>query len=59
MFETKQSCVDKELCWTGLELCEAKSILGFSFLPNTGSKGTIEAVTVRYSQDGVKFACYN
>lgn len=42
-----------------MELCEAKSILGFSFVPNAGSKGTIDSVYVRYSQDGVKFSCYD
>lgn len=43
----------------GLELCEAKNIIGFSLMPNTGSKGTINAVSIKYSQDGVKFICYN
>lgn len=43
----------------GLELCDAKQILGFSLMPNVSSKGTIDAVILKYSVDGVKFECYN
>ncbi len=28
-------------------------------MPNKNSKGTIETVSIKYSLDGVKFACYN
>jgi hypothetical protein len=40
-FTTESSCVEKELCWMGLELCEAKPITGFSFLPDSNSNGVI------------------
>ena len=43
----------------GLELCQAKQIIGFSLLPNPGSKGAITSVSLKYSTDGVKFECYN
>lgn len=28
-------------------------------IPNKNSKGTIDAVSIRYSLDGIKFTCYN
>ena len=59
LFDVKQGCVDKQLCWMGVELCEAKSINGFNLLPNKDSNGVIETVIIRYSVDGVKFLCYN
>lgn len=59
MFATRDSCVDKELCWMGLELCEPKEIIGFEIHPTSESKGLIEAVSLRVSKDGVKFECYD
>ena len=58
VFETQRECVDKELCWMGLEVCEPKTIKGFSLTPNTGSQGVINSVVIKYSVDGVQFACY-
>jgi hypothetical protein len=43
----------------GIELCEARPITGFSLLPNKASKGSIDAVNIKFSTDGVKFECYN
>jgi hypothetical protein len=43
----------------GIELCEARPIIGFSLIPNKQSKGTIDAVAIKYSLDGVNFVCFD
>jgi len=42
----------------GVELCDVGDIKGFALTPQQGSNGTISTVTVKYSLDGVNFACY-
>lgn len=44
IFRPRSGCVEKELCWMGLELCEEKEILGFSIASNPDSHGKIETV---------------
>ena len=58
IFETQRECVEKELCWMGLEVCEPQEIKGFALTPNAGSDGNIETVVIKYSTDGVQFSCY-
>lgn len=58
-FSSSSSCADRALCWMGVELCEIGDIRGFTLAPQQGSSGSITSVTVKYSKDGVNFACYN
>ena len=44
IFRPKSGCVEKELCWMGLELCEEREIYGFSIVSNADSHGKIETV---------------
>lgn len=55
VFKPSEGCIDKELCWMGLELCEPKEIYGFSLSHNNTSVGKINSVFLEYSVDGVKF----
>lgn len=57
-FSSTSSCSDKALCWMGIELCDVGDIKGFALTPQQGSNGTISAVTVKYSLDGVNFGCF-
>ena len=59
IFETQRDCVEKELCWMGLEVCEPQEIKGFALTPNAGSDGIIKTVVIKYSTDGVLFSCYD
>ena len=58
LFHPKDDCIDKELCWMGVEVCEPREIKGFSINPNADSIGAIETVVVKFSRDGVEFNCY-
>lgn len=58
IFHTQDSCIDKELCWMGLEVCEPREIKGFALEPKPDSKGEITSVVIKYSRDGVSFSCY-
>lgn len=53
------NCKDRELCWFGLEICEARKVNGFAIDNQASQKGSIENVYVDYSVDGIEFTCYD
>ena len=53
------NCKDRELCWFGLEICEARKVNGFTIENKAPLKGSISSVYVTYSVDGIEFICYD
>ena len=58
-FNPATDCLDKERCWSGIELCEPKSVTAVNFPLVASGNGAISEFFIDYSLDGSYFSCYN
>ena len=56
-FNPNAACTAKELCFTGLQLCQPRTISALSL--NFGSAGAVSEFYLTYSVDGRSYNCFN
>lgn len=56
-FNPNAACTSKEMCFTGLQLCQSRKINSVSL--NFGAGGVVSEFYLTYTVDGRSYNCYN